>query len=62
MPPTSFILSRGRAAVVLVGQKKAIAVAVRNVSGRRRWSKRQDWLQPSSGKFSLRYEMKFIHG
>ena len=24
--------------VVLVGQKKAVAIAVRNVSGRRRWS------------------------
>jgi hypothetical protein len=25
--------------VVLVGQKKAVAIAVRNVLGRRRWSK-----------------------
>jgi len=31
---------------VLVGQKKAIAIAVRNVSGRRRWSKLQEWLRP----------------
>jgi exodeoxyribonuclease V alpha subunit len=29
---------------VLVGQKKAVAIAVRNVSGRRRWSKLQEWL------------------
>jgi exodeoxyribonuclease V alpha subunit len=29
---------------VLVGQKKALAVAVRNVSGRRRWSKLDEWL------------------
>jgi exodeoxyribonuclease V alpha subunit len=28
----------------LVGQKKAIAIAVRNVSGRRRWSKLREWL------------------
>ena len=30
--------------VVLVGQKKAVAIAVRNISGRRRWSKLQEWL------------------
>jgi exodeoxyribonuclease V alpha subunit len=30
--------------VVLVGQKKAVAIAVRNVSGRRRWSKLNEWL------------------
>jgi hypothetical protein len=29
---------------VLVGQKKAVAIAVRNVSGRRRWSKLSEWL------------------
>jgi exodeoxyribonuclease V alpha subunit len=28
----------------LVGQKKAVAIAVRNVSGRRRWSKLAAWL------------------
>jgi hypothetical protein len=27
-----------------VGQKKAVAIAVRNVSGRRRWSKLHEWL------------------
>jgi len=30
-------VTRGKRLVVLVGQKKAIAIAVRNVSGRRRW-------------------------
>jgi exodeoxyribonuclease V alpha subunit len=30
---------------VLVGQKKAVAIAVRNVSGRRRWSKLNEWLR-----------------
>jgi exodeoxyribonuclease V alpha subunit len=29
-------ITRGKTLVVLVGQKKAIAIAVRNVSGRRR--------------------------
>ena len=31
-------VTRGKRLVVLVGQKKAIAIAVHNVSGRRRWS------------------------
>jgi exodeoxyribonuclease V alpha subunit len=39
-------ITRGKRLVVLVGQKKAIAVAVHNVSGRRRWSKLQEWLRP----------------
>ena len=37
-------ITRGRRLVVLVGQPKAIAVAVRTVSGRRRWSKLAEWL------------------
>jgi exodeoxyribonuclease V alpha subunit len=37
-------ITRGKRLVVLVGQKKAVAIAVRNVSGRRRWSKLQGWL------------------
>jgi exodeoxyribonuclease V alpha subunit len=39
-------ITRGKRLVVLVGQKKAVAIAVRNVSGRRRWSKLEEWLQP----------------
>ena len=27
-----------------MGQKKAVAIAVRNASGRRRWSKLDEWL------------------
>jgi exodeoxyribonuclease V alpha subunit len=34
----------------LVGQKKAVAIAVRNVSGRRRWSKLQEWLSADVSK------------
>jgi len=34
-------LTRGKRLVVLVGQKKAIAIAVRNVSGRRRCEARR---------------------
>lgn len=37
-------VTRGRQLVVLVGQKKSVAIAVRNVAGRRRWSKLNEWL------------------
>jgi hypothetical protein len=37
-------VTRGKKLVALVGQKKAVAIAVRNVSGRRRWSKLSGWL------------------
>src|SRR6186997_113598 len=40
-------ITRGKKLVVLVGQKKAVAIAVRNVSGRRRWSKLDEWLRPA---------------
>jgi hypothetical protein len=39
-------ITRGKKLVVLVGQKKAVAIAVRNVPGRRRWSKLSEWLKP----------------
>jgi len=42
-------VTRGKRLVVLVGQKKAIAIAVRNVSGRRRWSKLNEWLAVRAG-------------
>ena len=37
-------VTRGKKLVVLVGQKKAVAIAVKNISGRRRWSKLDEWL------------------
>lgn len=37
-------VTRGKRLVVLVGQRNAVAIAVRNVSGRRRWSKLYEWL------------------
>jgi exodeoxyribonuclease V alpha subunit len=40
-------VTRGKKLVVLVGQKKAVAIAVRSISGRRRWSKLHEWLQTS---------------
>ena len=38
-------VTRGKKLVVLVGQKKAVAIAVRNAAGRRRWSKLNEWLR-----------------
>ena len=38
-------VTRGKKLVVLVGQRKAIAMAVRNGGQRRRWSKLQEWLR-----------------
>ena len=40
-------LTRGKRLVVLLGQKKAVAIAVRTVAGRRRWSKLREWLAGS---------------
>lgn len=37
-------VTRGKKLVVLVGQSKAVAIAVKNVSGRQRWSKLNEWL------------------
>ena len=45
-------VTRGKKLVVLVGQRKAVAIAVRNVSGRRRWSKLQEWLHPRASMSS----------
>ncbi|WP_237480586.1 SF1B family DNA helicase RecD2 [Lichenibacterium dinghuense] len=39
-------VTRGKRLVVLVGQRKAIAMAVRNGGQRRRWSKLGEWLAP----------------
>ncbi|MBL3673964.1 ATP-dependent RecD-like DNA helicase [Paracoccus sp. KCTC 42845] len=37
-------VTRGRKLVVLVGQKRAVTIAVKNAWGRRRWSKLDEWL------------------
>src|ERR1700681_4103326 len=41
-------VTRGKRLVVLVGQKKAVAIAVRSVAGRRRWSKLREWLESAA--------------
>ena len=48
-------VTRGKKLVVLVGQKKAVAIAVRSVSGRRRWSKLQEWLAGSQSASPLSF-------
>jgi hypothetical protein len=45
--------TRGKRLVLLVGQKKAIAIAVRNVSGRRRGSKLDEWLRLGASRASF---------
>ena len=47
-------LTRGKRLVVLVGQKKAVVIAVRNVSGRHRWSKLREWLTVRMGAQTFR--------
>jgi exodeoxyribonuclease V alpha subunit len=37
-------VTRGKRLVVLVGQRKALAIGVRGAQARRRWSKLREWL------------------
>jgi exodeoxyribonuclease V alpha subunit len=37
-------VTRGKQLVILVGQRKALAIAIRNGGARRRWSKLSEWL------------------
>lgn len=41
-------VTRGRRLVILVGDKRAVAIAVKGTTGRRRWSKLQEWLAPDT--------------
>jgi exodeoxyribonuclease V alpha subunit len=50
-------VTRGRRLVVLVGQKKAVAIAVRNASSRRRWSKLDEWLRLVASRGSSNSEL-----
>ncbi len=43
-------VTRGKRLVVLVGQHKAVAIAVGAASGRRRWSKLREWLEGSASE------------
>jgi exodeoxyribonuclease V alpha subunit len=37
-------VTRGKRLVMLVGQRKALAIAVKGARARRRWSKLREWL------------------
>jgi exodeoxyribonuclease V alpha subunit len=37
-------VTRGKQLVVLIGQRKALAIAVKGARTRRRWSKLREWL------------------
>ncbi len=43
-------ITRGKQLVVLVGQRRALGIAVRQGSARRRWSKLQEWLEGVKAK------------
>ena len=47
-------LTRGKQLVVLIGQKKAVGIAVRGVQGRRRWSKLKELLAMDEATFATR--------
>ena len=47
-------VTRGKRLVVIVGQKKAVAIAVRNVTGRRRWAKLCEWLNGATTRIADR--------
>ena len=42
-------VTRGKRLAVLVGQVKALAIAVKGARGRRRWSKLREWLLECDG-------------
>ncbi|MFC0385870.1 SF1B family DNA helicase RecD2 [Muricoccus vinaceus] len=42
-------VTRGKRLVVLVGQRRALGIAVKNRNTRRRWSKLREWMQVSPG-------------
>ena len=48
-------VTRGRKLVVLVGQRKALAIAVAGQQVRRRWSKLREWLATPAGAEDPRY-------
>jgi exodeoxyribonuclease V alpha subunit len=43
-------VTRGKRLVVLVGQRKALAIAVKGARVRRRWSKLRDWLTAATSE------------
>ena len=50
-------VTRGKRLVVIVGSRKALAMAVRNGGARRRWSKLREWLRPGGRSSSESHGM-----
>jgi exodeoxyribonuclease V alpha subunit len=51
-------LTRGKRLVVLIGQKKAVGIAVRGTTqGRRRWSKLKELLTVDEAAFANRHTL-----
>jgi len=48
-------VTRGKRLVVIVGQQKALGMAVRNNGARRRWTKLREWLRPDLPTGSSRH-------
>ncbi len=46
-------VTRGKRLVVLLGQRRALAIAVKNGSGRQRWSKLREWLAGRSPAIAI---------
>jgi len=46
-------VTRGKSLVVLIGQKKAIAIAVRGGTAKRRWTKLREWLCPLRDRINV---------
>jgi exodeoxyribonuclease V alpha subunit len=49
-------VTRGKRLVVLIGQRKALAIAVKGNRARRRWSKLREWLIGDDGQSTKRAE------
>ena len=49
-------VTRGKRLVVLVGQRKALAIAVKGSRARRRWSKLREWVIGDDGQSTKRAE------
>jgi len=54
-------VTRGKRLVVVVGSRKALAMAVRNGGARRRWSKLREWLLPAADRRSAERRTTLAH-
>ena len=52
-------VTRGKRLVVIVGQRRAVGIAVRGSQSLRRWSKLRDWLGSEQGGRNLRCSSQF---